>query len=160
MNNVSFLFYLADIITNFKPVAAFLAIFCFVLGGMPFIVSLFGEIKSIDVYYKKDSKTYERTEVTATEYKSLSYHERWDEKDEIYVRYLPNAKVWAWLTVPLAVFMMLFANLLPSRDTIFMIATSEFVEDFSQTEAGTEIGTLAKETLEYLKNELAKLKGE
>lgn len=50
--------------------------------------------------------------------------------------------------------------LIPTKTTILAIASSEFIEDFSKTETGTEIGSLAQDTLKLLRKQLNELNKE
>jgi hypothetical protein len=71
-------------------------------------------------------------------------------------RFHPLSIVWAIAMVVVSLTMVL----IPTRTTMLAIASSEFVEDFSKTEAGTEIGDLAQDTIKLLRKKLGELNEE
>lgn len=54
----------------------------------------------------------------------------------------------------------LVAAIIPSKTTMLAIATSEFAEDFSKTETGTEIGGLVQDTIKLLRKSVDDLNGD
>jgi hypothetical protein len=63
---------------------------------------------------------------------------------------VPLSKTYGWMA-PLFFTFSLIACAIPSKTTMLAIATSEFAEDFSKTEAGTEIGGLVQDTIKLLR---------
>jgi hypothetical protein len=71
-------------------------------------------------------------------------------------RFHPLSIVWAVLMMIVSLTLVF----IPTRVTMLAIASSEFVEDFSKTKAGTEIGDLAQDTIKLLRKKLGELNEE
>lgn len=132
MNSLSWLLYLIDVLTKFSdamaPILAITAMF--VIAPLVFC-SCFYET---DYDYIDHQKVYKRTYPL----KHISWHLRW---------FLP-----LWLVV------LSLIILIPSRETIYMIAASQVGEQIIQLEEvqsiGGEVGGLASDTIELLRQNI------
>jgi hypothetical protein len=162
MNSVSFLLWISDIVQNLQMPLTFLAIFTFLLAGSPFVFAMFGVYHEPKKYTKetRDSKTGERTthEITYSEWYDSRYsfgsNTRAEDQNEVWVRFFPKARRWAWLTIPLFLIVFSASVIRPERNTLLAIAASEYAEDFAATPVGGEVGELALDTLKLLRQKL------
>lgn len=132
MNGLSWILYLTNVLTKFNdfmtPMLAITAIF--VIGPMIFC----------SVYYETDYDyvNHERVRTKTFPLKHISWHLRW--------------------AFPIWAIIFSFVLLIPSKETIYMIATSQVGEQITQLqevqEIGGEVGGLAKDTIELLRQNI------
>lgn len=132
MNGLSWILYLTDVLTKFNDFMTpmLVATAVFVIGPMIFC-SVYYET---DCDYTNNKRVYTKT----FPLKHLSWHLRW--------------------VFPIWVIMFSFVLLIPSKETIYMIAASQVGEQIIQLqevqEIGGEVGGLAKDTIELLRQNI------
>ena len=132
MNDLSLLIYLAEVLPNLANLLGVLS-FCGVLG-IGLTVVILGTIKlhNVDDYNRRYKK-------------------------EVYEQYKDMRVLWPLYWLGLFVPIMLVAELVPSRETIYLIAGSEAGEAVVTSEEGREILNDIHEVIKY---QLSTLKGD
>jgi hypothetical protein len=126
MNNLSLILWFSDIIGNLGPL--------FLILGFVFA---FGGIVSCAAYFIESAS-------------------RWDQQRNKYVSY-PEHPGLVWLFPPLFIVALMFltvAALLPSKQTVLLIAGSEAIEDFASSPVGTELGQTSLDLINLIKSKI------
>lgn len=160
MNGISWLLYLADVGVRVANTFSFVAFFAAIGILAVCIFSQLYESRPNTLYFKRGEKDWillNKKDWNDLYYSNYPRADLMSEERRTKEYLIPGIIRYNYLLIPIFFVSIFFSTCIPSRDTVLLIATSEFAEDFSQSEAGNEIGGLAMDTLKYLRGEMAKL---
>ena len=128
MNNLSWLLYFADVVQQIRPVFLLLGIFAVIVCGLIFLTAALSDENSYDSDNEKERKQI---------YRKWAFNKSWK------------------IFVPIALLGFFLSALIPSKNTIYLIAGSEAGEAVVASEDGreiiSEIKTIIKQQIKSVK---------
>lgn len=163
MNLVSLYLYGADVLSTADAFFVFMTAVMFISSCVLTVLTLCRDKVDIKVH-----KWYDLTKKQLVgPYSEIAYRERSDPtkyafievNTEEYVRILPGVGKWTRLTIPLVFLFFLSNMVIPERNTMLLIATSQTAEYVATTPLGVEASELVSDTLKLLKQKITETLG-